>query len=224
MDKIISIHQPDFLPWLGFFEKIARSNTFVILDDVQYLRRGFHNRDKILVNENVQWVSVPTINKGKYKMLIKDVEIDNSTGWKKKFLKTIIYNYKKKKNFELYFPEFEKIFNLNHKFLIDLNISLINFFLKKFNIENKKIIFSSSMSINSKKSEKILNIVKELNGSKYITGLGSKNYLEIEIFKKNNIDILWQDKIIYFKNFELSIKNKKELNLSSLHYLLCYNQ
>ena len=222
MDRTISIHQPDFFPWLGFFEKIARSNIFVILDDVQYLRRAYHNRDKILINGIEKWITIPTLNKGNYNILIKDVKIDNISNWKLKFLKTIYYNYKKKRNFEDFYPKIEKIINYNHKYLIDLNLSIINLILNEFKLEKTKMIFSSSMNLEEVSSNKILKIVKNLNGSSYITGMGSKAYLDQQTFKKNNIKIIWQDEILYFKSIVKKIKRKSELDLSSLHHLLCY--
>lgn len=222
MDKTISIHQPDFFPWLGFFEKIARSNIFVVLDDVQYLRRAYHNRDKILINGIEKWITIPTLNKGNYNILIKNVKIDNSNNWKKSFLKTIHHNYKKQKNFENFYPKIEKIINQNYKYLIDLNLSIIDLILNEFGLNETKMILSSSMKIEEANSKKILKIVQNLNGSSYITGMGSKAYLDEESFKKNNIEIIWQDEIVYFQNLVKKIKRKSELNLSSLHHLLCY--
>ena len=78
----ISIHQPDFIPWVGYFEKIRLSKKFYILDDVQLSRRGWTHRDKLIINNIEKWITIP-IKKGNYDSLIKDIEIDNDIQWKK---------------------------------------------------------------------------------------------------------------------------------------------
>ena len=88
---IISIHQPVYLPWLGFFDKINHSDKFVFLDDVQYAKNGFQNRNKIRTSEGEMWLTVPT--KAKSNTLLRDVKIDESINWIKKHTNSILLNY-----------------------------------------------------------------------------------------------------------------------------------
>ena len=79
--KTVCIHQPDFLPWLGFFDRLTQSDVFVVLDNVQFLRRGWHHRDKIKASNGEMWLTVPVKKSGRYEQLINQTEIENSTHW-----------------------------------------------------------------------------------------------------------------------------------------------
>jgi hypothetical protein len=221
MDRKITIHQPDFIPWLGFFEKIALSDIFVILDDVQFLKRGFHNRDKLIINQHPAWVTVPVQNKGNYKSIIKDIKICYNNNWKKKIIENIKHNYNKSKNFNKFFTDIEIILNKDFKYLLDLNLAFIEFMMNIFNIENKRIIFSSSLNIKNKNNLRILEIIQKCNCNYYITGQGSKDYLDVDVFNENNIKIFWQEDITYFKFLD-KFKNNEEINLSGIHHIFCY--
>ena len=129
--KIISIHQPTYLPWLGFFKKISSSDVFVFLDDVQYEKNGFQNRNKIRTDEGENWLTVPIT--GKFGTLLKDIQIDNSSNWSKKHSKSIVQNYTKAKYFHEYWNEFESIYERKFEFLIDLNVEIIKLIMKKLN-------------------------------------------------------------------------------------------
>ena len=85
--KKVFIHQPDFIPWLGYFKKLYLCDEFIILDDVQFNRRGFTHRDKILTSDGPSWLTIPIKKKGNFKTNINQVLIDNSTNWKKKTFK-----------------------------------------------------------------------------------------------------------------------------------------
>lgn len=188
----IFIHQPDFLPWIGFFQKLKKSSTYVILDDVQFIRRGWINRDQIIVNNQLQWITIPVHSKGKYKELIKNIRINYETDWPKKILKILQHNYSSAPFYDLHIGKLEKIFNKKYEFLIDLNLDLIKYVMNHFKIKTN-LILSSKLGAKGHKSEKILNILLNLKSNFYITGLGSKNYLNVEIFNKNNIDIEFFD-------------------------------
>ena len=122
---IVTIHQPDFLPWLGFFDRWQKSDLYIVLDDVQFLRRGWQHRDKIKTKEGAAWLTVPVIKKGKHDQLIRDVKIDNGTNWRYKHLKTIESNYSKAPNFEDCFKRIKEIYDKKHLFLIDLNMDIL---------------------------------------------------------------------------------------------------
>tara|TARA_Y100000816_G_scaffold273963_1_gene240776 strand:+ start:178 stop:846 length:669 start_codon:yes stop_codon:yes gene_type:complete len=219
---IISIHQPDFMPWIGYFDKIKESNVHIFLDDVQFSRRGWTHRDKIFsVSENMaKWITVPIKKKSKYDQKIKDVIIDNSVDWKKKHLGQIKTNYNKSKNFNIVFSKINFIYSKNHNYLIDLNIEIINSFCEFLKIK-RKMEFSSNMSLNSSASDRIIEILKKKSCKNYITGLPSKNYLEMSNFKKNNIEINWHilNDSIYKKNYKNFDKN-----LSAIDYLMNTNE
>ena len=121
--SIISIHQPVYLPWLGFFEKIISSEKFVFLDDVQYEKNGFQNRNKIRTTDGDMWLTIPV--KTKSKTLLKNVKIDDSSNWMKKHSKSILLNYSQSKFFDNYWPELKKIYEKKYEYLVEINMEII---------------------------------------------------------------------------------------------------
>ncbi len=90
---IVSVHQPQYLPWLGYFDKIERSDIFVFLDNVQFKKNEWQNRNKIKTSEGWQWLSVPVIHK--FMQKISEVKINNTVWWGKKHLNALVTNYSK---------------------------------------------------------------------------------------------------------------------------------
>ena len=186
----ISIHQPVYLPWLGFFGKIISSDIFVILDDDQYEKNGWQNRNKIRTFDGDSWLTIPV--KTKSGTLLKDVLIDNSSNWAKKHSKSIIFNYSKTPFFNEFWKELGYFYSKQFGSLIELNIEMIKLFLQKFNI-NTELILSSKLDIHSHSSERIIDICKNLSAKQYISGMGGKDYLKVEDFNKNNIKVKFQN-------------------------------
>jgi hypothetical protein len=193
----VVVLQPGYLPWLGFFDQVFKSDTFVILDDVQYDKHGWRNRNRIKTGQGIQWLTVPVLTIGKNKQIIRDVVIDTKTKWQKKHLKGIEQNYKKAPFFKNYFGFFEGILSKEWKYLIDLDMEFI-YRLADFLGLKRKIIFASDpqlktlgtgLNIKADKTERLVNICLMLNASKYLTGDAAKEYIVESDFAKNNIQI-----------------------------------
>ena len=148
-NKIIVIHQPDFIPWIGFFDRLIKSDIFVVLDNVQYIRRGWHHRDKIKTVSGSTWLTVPVKKKGRYEQSINEVEIDYSQNWRSKHLNTLHHNYGQAKYFSSIFPKIEVVYSKNHPLLIDLNIALIKLINDLLNIHVKMVLSSSLVFLSS---------------------------------------------------------------------------
>jgi len=192
----VAIHQPNFLPWIGYFHKISLVDTFVFLDDVQFERgKTYTQRTKILVDQNEAWITIPIVNKSGL-VLIKEAEVDPSFFWKRKILKTIELNYRKTKGFDNIFPIIQDVFSVKSKYLVDYNEPLIRLISEYLGL-NTKFINSSQLNIPNHigGKEKILEINKCLNSSTYISGKGegSMRYIDPEDFVKNNIILEWQE-------------------------------
>lgn len=189
---IITAHQPAYLPWLGYFDKILKSDIYVFMDTVQYEDRSFINRNKIKTSQETMWLSVPVKSKGYRKTNLLSMEIDNSQNWRKKHLNAIWLNYKKAARFEELYPRLEKLYLSKHDLLIDLCYEQLLFWLGEMGI-SKKIVHLSELEINSSKSDLILDICKALQAKQYISGALGKNYLEEEAFAREGIEIIYQD-------------------------------
>jgi hypothetical protein len=222
-DKIKScrvfIHQPDFAPWITFFKRIAFSDKFVILDDVQFNRRGFINRDYLLLNKKKSLITIPTIKTNRDDTLIKDVKIYYDDKWIEKFLKTISINYNGAANFNETFLFLKNLINKKYTNLIELNLEIIKFVIEKIDIKIE-ILHSSDLNISSTKSQKILDICKKINATEYITGKGSIDYLKLEDFDKENIKI---NQNILFTNKYIQQNKSFVSDLSILDIMFNHN-
>lgn len=187
---IYSVHQPQYLPWLGFFDKIDKSDCFVFLDRVQYKHREFQNRNKIRTKEGWIWLTVPvTQHRGE---LICDVEIDNSRSWANEHLKSFKAWYSKAEFFDKHFPFFESVYAKRWEKLAELNIFIIEYFLKALGIENK-IYFESKLEIHAEKTQRIIDIGKKIGANTYLSGAGGRDYLDEQRIAEEQIKLLYQD-------------------------------
>tara|TARA_X000001036_G_C20630176_1_gene786836 strand:+ start:799 stop:1467 length:669 start_codon:yes stop_codon:yes gene_type:complete len=205
----ITIHQPDFLPWPGFFIRWHNSDFLIIYDDAQFIKGGWQNRDKILIGANEYWLTVPILVKNKLGQLIKDVQINYNVNWQIKHIKTLHNNYNKSKNFSEIIFIIEQAYSKKDKYLIDLNLNLLEDFGKYLNI-NTPIKFSSDYKLKSVRNNKLIDMLKIERAKTYISGTGSKAYLDEELFKNNDIKLVYQNhsdlkKYIENNNFHFSI-------------------
>ena len=190
---VVSIHQPNYIPWLGFFNKILLSDTYVVFDDVQFPRgKDYANRNQIKTNNGKMWLTIPVIGKSDLKPW-NQIEI-NKNGWVNKHLSNIESFYKKTPYFNEYYPEIKNIYLKDHNLLIDLTLDLIKHFLKILDKE-VKIVLSSDIKTDLKGLDKILYILKNLNATKYISGDGdgSKRYIDEKLFSDQGIELVWQN-------------------------------
>ena len=187
----VTILQPSYLPWLGFFEQMHRSDQFVLYDDVQFTRRDWRNRNRIRVQEGSVWLTVPVIQKNKYEQSLLETKIDNSTSWKRKHLESIRCHYSKTPFFELYFPWCEKTFNREWNFLLDLSLETIQYLKGELKI-NTPLLRSSELGGSGNKSERLISICKQLGATQYLSGDSAKNYISEKDFSDQGIELEYQ--------------------------------
>jgi len=172
---------------------MTESDVFVLFDDVQLVRgKSFATRNKVKTPNGAQWLTVPVKGKSEL-MLFKDAMIVQDGKWQRKHLKTMQLSYKKASFFDKYEMRISQIYNRPWENLCELNITLIKLIKDMIGI-NTTLILSSEMGISGKGTEKILSIIKELKGDKYITGegKGSQRYVAEKDFKENNIELIYQ--------------------------------
>lgn len=188
----VGIHQPMYLPWLGLFDRIYRCDLFVLLDNVPYSKNYFLNRNKIKTANGWIWLTVPVAAKGKFGQLIKDVEIDNSTNWREKHWKSIFFNYQKASFFSRYAKSFEETYQREWSHLAAFSEELLRIVLKALGI-GTPIVRASDMNVDGRKEELVLNICKRLNADRYLSGPDGKNYLNLQIWNENGVNVLFHN-------------------------------
>tara|TARA_B100000029_G_scaffold296048_1_gene289339 strand:- start:7051 stop:7758 length:708 start_codon:yes stop_codon:yes gene_type:complete len=163
----ISIHQPEYLPWIGFFKKIVDSDIFIIYDDVQFEKKDWQNRNVICGKNGTILLSVPV--KSHLNSKIHDVIIDNEKNWMQKHLKSILFTYSSTPFFDEMQDLITNVYTKSFEKLVDLNIEIITLLLNKLNITTK-IYRSSELKISNNDPNRILSICRKFNAGKYISG------------------------------------------------------
>ncbi|MDR4947833.1 WbqC family protein [Neobacillus cucumis] len=187
---IISIHQPNYIPWSGYFHKMLSSDLFVILDDVDLSRRAITNKNKIKSPDGPRLLSVPLANKsGK----IKDVTTFDDDNWPQKHWGSIQRSYARAPFWKQYQHLFWPIYENPNKKLADLNLQLIEIIRTVLEIKTPIIRSSEIEVITGHKGEKIINICKALNATVYLSGTGAKTYNDEKEFEKNQIRLVYQE-------------------------------
>ena len=200
----LSIMQPTFLPWIGYFRLINISDHFVFLNDVQFEKQSWQSRNKIIINGTPKWVSINLV-KSSLKSKINEIRYDNPSFSIKKIIKTFNQEYAKcdykKDGLEvLNFLE-----DCHSNFLAETNIELIKFICKKFEFESK-FYLSSDMKIDETRTNRIIKICDLINPRYYISTIGAKEYLNKDSFKnRSNIEL----KFFNYREKEYLQKNTK---------------
>ena len=190
---IVSIHQPNYLPWLGYFDKIKRSDYFVVFDNVQFPRgkNHFGHRNHIKTNTGSKWLTVSVKDKSSLKPF-NIIEVNDT--WQEEHIRLIEAFYRKAPHFNEYYPSIKELILADYKSLSDLNLALIKYFLEVLEIETKVLLSSEICPEELVGLERILYIIDELQATEYIsgTGPGSMRYIDEEAFFNRGVKLTWQ--------------------------------
>jgi len=190
MHKVIAIHQPDYIPWLGFYYKVAHSDQFVYLDDVQFSNEAAHNFNVIKTPQGEFRLKIPV--EYKFGDPINTIHTKDELKWREKHLKTIEMNYKKAAHFDEIYPRFKEVMMAGYDNLAELNIALNQFILEGFNI-CVPYVRTSELNVLNVREERILEICKRLNATEYLSGNGAKAYQVQEHFINAGLSLTYLD-------------------------------
>ena len=193
---IVAAHQPNFIPWLGYFDKMRKADLFIMVDHVQMERQGFQNRARIKTGEGERLITVPVIHESRAERIM-DKRIDNSRDgrfrWSRKMLLTFKYAYQSAPYYRAYEPVLAEIFEAHWERLRDLNGHFIELCRAALGIRTP-MLASSSLKIAGAKSEMILNMCRAVGADAYLSGRGaSMDYLDVRAFERAGVRVLWQD-------------------------------
>lgn len=185
--------QPTYLPWMGYFDLIDQVDEFVLLDDVEFSRQSWQQRNRIKTANGVQWLTVPVLIKGRSTQKIHETEINLAVKGVEKHKSSIQQSYRKARYFENYYSEFFSILDEKHTHLSDLNTNLIQWFCEKIGVTTK-ITKSSSLSVGGEKVDRLIQICEVLEAQCYVSPPGSKIYIdENNLFDPRYISLVYQD-------------------------------
>ena len=189
---ILTAHQPVYLPWLGLFHKIALADRFVSFNRVQYQPKDWNNRNRIKTPKGLLWLSVPVKRKGYLEKTISDIEIDNSQPWGRKHWNAIRHNYAKAPYFARYADYFEDVYARRWKTLVELNESMLGWFLAELGIA-VAVEFAGDFDFRGSKSDLVLDMCVRLDADIYIYGTQGRGYADERSFANAGITLVFQD-------------------------------
>lgn len=215
---IVSIHQPAYLPWLGYFDKILRSNIFVFLDTVQFQKGSFQNRNFVRGVAKPTLLTVPVLIGGRlFDTQLKDVQINNLINWRWKHAETIRQNYQRAPMFAHYWPAISSFYEQEWAKLSDLCSTMLKWFNEQFGIRTKIVKASDLAGTSARKSDLVLDLCRQVGATEYISGSLGRDYLDLRSFADAGISVRFQN---YRHPFYSRGGTPFQANLAALDLLL----
>ena len=212
---IIAIHQPNYLPYLGFFDKMKQSDIFVMYDDAQFNKEDFQHRNKIRIYHGWKYLTVPVEKK---RIPIRDIRIRNEfmikgITWQEVHLKTIRDNYNDTPYYTPHECQLGTVYTDKYDKLIDLNMNIIYFLTDAFDIKTK-IIFASELGFTSRSTERLVDITDALGGDVYLSGPAGRDYLDVLPFESRGINVEFQNfkHPVYKQHYDEFIPNMSAID------------
>ena len=180
--------QPSYLPWLGYFDQMYKSDLFVLYDDVQYDKHGWRNRNRIKTSQGPLWLTVPVLTHGQGLPTNRDARIDARQPWARKHLQALRVNYARAVAFAEVFDALAPVLEGSWTHLGDLNRAVLDALCGLLGL-TRRILWSSELDIPGQKTERLINICRALGAGRYLTGDAASDYLDETQFAANDIRV-----------------------------------
>jgi WbqC-like protein family len=193
--KVAAIHQPNYLPWLGYFYKIQQADVFILLDDVDFQTgnaSSITNRTKLKGANGEFLLTVPVLTPSESRQILH-LKIDNRQNWRKKHLHSLRSAYGRSHHFLEVFPLIEEAFSQNFDCLADLNITLIEAITVYLGINTPLVRSSQIEGISSRKNQRLIDLCQRVGANVYLSGNGARNYIEEDLFEVSKIQLIYTD-------------------------------
>jgi hypothetical protein len=188
---IVAIHQPHFIPWLGYLHRLAQADLFIVLDHVQFERRNYQNRSQIRLDGAARWLTVP-VEQRSQKEIILDKRVDNrdaERAWGRTHFATLRHAYREAPYLGIYAASLKSILEARWERLVDLDAAMLAFLMDAFSIKTA-LVSSSTLGVEGAKSDLILNLCRAVKADALLAGFGgSRGYLDQQAFARHGIEI-----------------------------------
>lgn len=212
----VCIHQPNYLPYLGFFNKIKNSDIYVLYDVAQYVKDRWDNRNRIRTKEGYMYLTIPLLDKDSFLKRFYEVKLPPNNKWQKKHWKAIQANYAKAKYFDSYSDFFKKHYSSRWENLADFNEAIIRYLMKEFSL-NVEVINTTDLKLDlsPKSSDLLIEILENVNATSYLSGPSGEKYMDAERFKSSGIKIEFQKFThpVYKQRYDGFIPNLSAIDL-----------
>lgn len=191
MSRVVAIHQPNFLPWLGFFAKLARADTLVLLDDAQFQKKGgtWTNRVKLLVAGEPAWVTVP-VDRGYHGVRsIAEMRIQAEPRWREKLARTVAQSYSRAPGFDDAMPIVERVLEQPTELLAPFNETGIRLLAAALELDPSKLVRSSELGVAASGTERLIELTRAVGGEVYLSGDGAAGYQDDSLFAEAGLEL-----------------------------------
>lgn len=190
MSKTVVIHQPDFIPYLGFFQRFLNADLFVVQDAVQFSKRGWTHRDKIKTQTGETWITL-SLKKHPHTTSINQIFLSESEDWPKDHLNALSVNYRKAMFFDEIFPLVSNLYNNPPSLMADFNMQTIELLMDLFDVRLPYVL-ASSLQASGRSNELLVAQLQEVGATHYLSGIGASDYMQPERFAQAGIEVIWQ--------------------------------
>jgi len=194
MKRTVVIHQPDFVPYLGFFNRFLEADLYVALDHVQFVNGtscSWTHRDKIKTPAGEKWLTL-SVKKAGRNTPINHIELSDTVDWAEKNLRLLKENYLKAPYYAEIMPKVEALYRTPTLLLADFNLQFIDLLMDILDLRIP-ILLSSNLAPEGRKNELLINLLQKVGATHYLSGVGAKKYMEPELFKRAGLTVVWQD-------------------------------
>lgn len=194
MTRLVAIHQPNFFPWLGFFDKVARADTFIFMDNVQFQKKGatWTNRVQLLVGGKEAWVTAPIVRGFHGVRTVREMRTDGARHWRPKIVKTIQSSYARAPHFAEVFPLLEELISDPTDRLADYNEAAILRLAEALGLNRPTFVRGSTLAVNGRATELLIKMVGAVGGSAYLSGGGAGGYQDDAAFEAAGLELVEQ--------------------------------
>jgi hypothetical protein len=216
MTKTVVIHQPDFVPYLGFFHRFLSADIFIVLDHVQFVTgtsRSWTHRDKIKTPAGERWLSL-SVRKAPMGTPINQIELSDSVDWITANLELLKHNYRSAPFFEEVFPFVKSLYDHPPRLLVDFNLRSIELLMELLDVKLPWVL-SSAMEPRGSSNEMLIDLLCKIGATHYLSGIGARDYMQLDKFVVAGIEVVWQEfkHPIYTQQYGSFVPNMSSLDL-----------
>lgn len=194
MTSTVVIHQPDFLPYLGFFHRLLHADKLVLLDDAQFVdgtSRSWTNRDKIKTKQGARWITI-SVAKAPHGTPINQIRLSEAVDWRANHVRLFEENYRKSDFFAQIFPFIKTLYHQEHSSLLHFNVASIEMLCELLDVRVETRL-SSTLGAVGRKNELLVAILEKVGASRYLSGVGARAYFEAKPYEDAGIEVVWQE-------------------------------
>jgi hypothetical protein len=188
---LVTIHQPQFMPWLGYFDKMDRADLFILLDTVQFKKNEWQNRNRVKTVQGPQWLTVPV--RYRFPARIDEVGVNDDVSWRHKHVQTLKTNYSRAAFWEEHAASLTALYDVEEPHLRQVNAASIDWLAERLGVRTERRWASDFKVATQDPTQRLIDLCREAGATTYLSGADGRNYLEVDRFTSVGIEVIFQE-------------------------------